>query len=314
MLEIEANKRPTAAQLVAEFQGHVQRLGSISPCGPTNIRHSFPPPVAKNDDISSQPASNLRPHHASTVQSSSTQQSDRRNAGPIPADHRVSAQPTEQSKHVLSVPSVLPQRTPFTSVHSISPTRPTVPLKPCDLRSSRIASTHAPNHGQRKSKPTTTPCQTQQPSLGGVMLAGQERRMPPSPPQPLPVPGSAPEVLNPGFQLPLATTAQRISNTMLRRPSTPSRNSQVSHTWRSGNCRPNPIPASNVNNLRPLMVRNPIGQVSRPDGRNKVADVTIVMTLPELHHSFFNTPELIGGIPKKHRTDVCVCFVGKNGG
>jgi hypothetical protein len=27
-------------------------------------------------------------------------------------------------------------------------------------------------------------------------------------------------------------------------------------------------------------------------------------TLPELHHSFFNTPELIGGIPKKYRTAI----------
>jgi hypothetical protein len=87
----------------------------------------------------------------------------------------------------------------------------------------------------------------------------------------------------------------------MHRPSQGSRKSQASHTSRPGNCRPNPIPAPNVQNLRPLVVRNSIGRASGPDNRSKVADVMIMNTLPELDHSFFNTPELISGIPKKHR-------------
>ena len=145
MLEIAENKRPTATQLVAEFQGHIERLGRMSSGRPTNIRHSFHSPVAKNDNM---PASNLPPHHASTVQPSSIQLLDRRNAGSIPAYQRVSGPPTKE-----------PKPTPSISVHTVSTAKPSAPPKPCHVQHSRISSTHAANHRQRKPKRPSAPCQ-----------------------------------------------------------------------------------------------------------------------------------------------------------
>jgi len=271
MLEIEQSKRPTAAQLVAEFQGHIDQLSRISSRRPTNIRHSFHPPAAKKDNMRT---SNLPPHHASTVWPSSIQLT---NGGSIPADQRVSVQPTKQPKPTRSA-----------SVHSASSAKPTLPPKP---RHSRISTTHTANHGQRKTKRPSVACETRQLNLEGIQLAGQERPMPPAI---QPVPNSGIKVSNPGLRIPLATAARPIPNTTLH-PSTASPKSQVSQTPRSGHCA-NPIPTPKVKNPRPPAAANPVNPGQ--DNRSKVADAPV---MKELHHSFFNTPELISGIPKKHR-------------